>query len=227
MRSVSSTWILSAGLAALALAAGCPDSKPRRAARSSAPARSVPPTPVVDQAFVDRALGPGHELANEPLVADIDERAGTEALVAAHKARRDHVIAVVDGNAEVLAQTPISGGLLAGAELRAVGPFKAEKLLADGTQIYMLPVETHVLKHDRPVCGVLGFRYRRDSLAQIGEFGITCWRRQAGGKGEDPYTHVKLRPSRSNLRIETVEETGNRSYRWDEDRQAFRSAPAQ
>ena len=70
----------------------------------------------------------------------------------------------------------------------------------------------------QPVCGILTFRYRYNSLSLVGEFASHCWR---GGQRGDPFRDFKVNRNGKQLTIATVEERGKRLYRWDESQQAF------
>jgi len=181
--------------------------------------QEVPPTPRVDSAFLRQALGPGLELANTPLVQDIDPRPGTEALVAVHRKGKGHEVALLRGNHQVLARAPLGGKILANAAIEAVGPFKEMDLWGDGGKSFLMPVDT--LVYHRSVCGILAFRYRYNSLSLVGEFATKCWRKESGGDGGDPFASLKVDRQGKLLRIETVDDEGKRLYRWDPSQQAF------
>ena len=178
-----------------------------------------PPTPRIDSAFLRQALGPGLELANTPLIGDIDPRPGTEALVAVHKAGKGHEVAVIRGNHQVLARAPLGGKILANAAIEAIGSFKPMDLWGDGGKSFLMPVDT--LVYHRSVCGILAFRYRYNSLSLVGEFATKCWRKESGGDGGDPFARFKVERQGKLLRIETVDDEGQRLYRWDPSQQAF------
>lgn len=206
---------VSAAILPLALL-GCP---PRDPPPAKADPHEQPLTmPPVDRAFVERALGPGTNLANKPLVADIDPRAGQEALVVTEKAGKDFQLAVVRANGRVLSHVPLGGKVLAHANLRLVGELRAMDLLPDGSKIYLMPVETLVYKV--PVCGLLAFRYREDALALVGEFASQCWRKEVGGTGADPYSFMKVERGEQ-LRIVMDDPEGERTYRWDAPQGSF------
>jgi hypothetical protein len=180
----------------------------------------IPPTPAVDQQFLDKALGAGLALANKPLLKDIDRRLGTEALIATHRGGSDFQVAVVRGNHQVLSRAPLGGKILAHANIQAVGEFKAMDLFGDGAATYLMPVDT--LVYQRSVCGLLAFRYRSKTLSLIGEFSFKCWRPEAGGDGSDPYTYFSVKREGKQVFVETAEEHDEtRRYRWDESQQAF------
>lgn len=180
---------------------------------------AVPSTTRVDRAFVQQALGHGLELANQPLLSDVDPRAGTEAIIAVHKGNTSYEVAVVRGNRKVLARAPLSGKIIANAKIEAVGPFKQADLWGDGGKTFLMPVDTTV--YHRSVCGILAFRYRYNSLSLVGEFSTKCWRKESGGGGGDPFADFEVKREGKQLTIETVEDDGKRIYRWDESHQAF------
>jgi len=206
-------------LLASTLLPGCPDKKLPPSPREE---ESIPPTPKVDQAFLQQALGPGWTLANRPLVLDIDRRPGTEALVAAHKDNRNHQLAVIRGNHEVLARAPLGGKILANANIQAVAELKPFDLFGDGGKTYLMPVET--LVYHQAVCGILAVRYRYHALSLVGEFATRCWRKQSGGHGGDPFGYFKVQREGKQLTVATEEERGKRLYRWSEEQQAFLSS---
>lgn len=188
-----------------------------------APKQQDEPAPTVskvDLHFVQKALGPEVELANAPLVGDIDPRQGTEALLATHKDGRYYQVSVVRGDHKVLARAPLGGKMLANADIRGVGRFKAMDLWSDGQQIYLMPVETMALK--QPACGIIAFRYRPNTLSIIGEFSCKCWSKEMGGSGDaDPFSYFKVSKATGEVQVEMQEERGNRRYRWDEAQQTF------
>jgi hypothetical protein len=197
--------------------AGCPPKDPPPA---KAQTEEVPATPIVDQAFLQRAFGGGVTLANKPLIVDLDPRPGLEALIATQNAGKDYQVAVVRGNGRVLSRAPLGGKILAHANIRLVGDFRAMNLLPDGSKLYLMPVETLVYKS--PVCGLLVFRYREDAIALVGEFASTCWRKAAGGDERDPFEHMKVLPG-AEVRVEMDEPEGKRVYRWDAAQASFLS----
>jgi hypothetical protein len=209
-------WVVLA--AATLLASGCTRKKPPPPAEE---VEATPPTPKVDESFLDSAFGAGRVLANKPLIADIDHRPGVEALIAMHRGRRDYQVAVVRGNREVLSQTPLGGKILAHANIAAVGEFRAMDLWGDGKKTYLMPVETMVYR--QTVCGFIAFRYRMDSLSVIAEFSTKCWRKASGGNGKDPFLTFAFERSGEELRVITQEQEGKRLYRWDAKQQAFLS----
>jgi len=183
---------------------------------------SVPPRPVVDEGFLAKALGPGTKLANKPVIDDIDRRSGTEALVAVHKDGRNYEVAVVRGNHEVLGRTPLGGKILSNANIQAIGEFRRLDLWKD-SKTYLMPVET--LVYHRSVCGLVAFRYRYDTLSVDGEFATLCWRKEASGHGGDPFKDFKVIRDDAGklLRVETIDDRGQRIYTWDAAKQAFTS----
>lgn len=201
---------------ALLPGAGC---QKKKAPPPPPPAEVIPPTPKVDATFLRQALGPGFELANTPLIQDIDPRPGTEALIAVHRRGKNHEVALVRGNRQVLARAPLTGKIIANAVMEAVGPFKQVDLWGDGSKTFLMPVDTTV--YHRSVCGLLAFRYRYNSLSLVGEFATKCWRKESGGDGGDPFANFKVERQGKQLTIETAEEDGKRIYRWDETQQAF------
>ena len=102
--------ILARASVMLSLATGCPQ-------KELAPVKADPEQPLtmppVDRAFVERALGPGVNLASKPLVMDIDPRPGQEAMVVTEKAGADFQVAVLRANGRALAQVPLGGKVLA------------------------------------------------------------------------------------------------------------------
>ncbi len=198
----------------LSFGTGCPQKEPPPVKADPEHALSMP---VVDRAFVERALGPGVNLASKPLVMDIDPRPGQEALVVTEKAG-DFQVAVLRANARPLAQVPLGGKVLAHAHVRYVGELRAMDLLPDGSKIYVMPVETLVLKV--PVCGMLAFRYREDALALVGEFACRCWRKEVGGAGVDPFSFMKVERGEQ-LRIVMDDPEGERTFRWDAAQGSF------
>jgi hypothetical protein len=197
--------------------AGCP---PRDPPPAKAQPEEVPTTPIVDQAFVRRALGGGITLANKPLIIDLDPRPGLEALIATQNAGRDYQVAVVRGNGRVLSQAPLGGKILAHANIRLIGDFRAMDFLPGGVKLYLMPVETLVYKS--PVCGLLAFRYREDAIALVGEFASKCWRKAAGGDERDPFDYMKVVRG-DDVRVEMDEPEGKRTYRWDPAQASFLS----
>jgi hypothetical protein len=181
----------------------------------------APPLPMPDEAFVKKAIDAEAMLANKPIVADLDPRPGTEVLLVAHRGGKDFQVAVARGNHEVLARTRLGGKILAHANIRFVGEWRSEDLFGDGARVYFLPVETLVLK--QAVCGFVAFRYRNDALSLIGEFGSLCWRREAGGKGGDPFALFKVEKNGEEILVQTEEEKGPRTYRWNAAEGAFLS----
>jgi len=180
----------------------------------------TPPIPMVDEAFVTRALGAETELSNKALVMDLDPRPGIEALVATHSGGMSHQVALVRGNHEVVARTPLGGKILVNANIRHVGAFAVEDGLAGGAKIILLPVETLVYKQN--VCGMLAFRYRSEALILVGEFGCRCWRKEAGAaRAVDPYSLMRVDRSGAEVRIEMQEEKGSRLYRWHPEELSF------
>jgi hypothetical protein len=195
----------------------------RQEKTSPAPKPQEKPAPTVikvDQHFVQKALGPGMELANAPIIADIDPRPGTEALLATHKQGRYYQVSVARGDHRVLARAPLGGKMLANADIRGVGQFKAMDLWSDGKPIYLMPVETMALK--QPACGIIAFRYRQDTLSIIGEFSCKCWSKKMGGSGRsDPFSYFTVSKATGEVQVEMQEERGKRRYRWDEAQQTF------
>lgn len=177
--------------------------------------------PRVDTAFLQKAFSGGVALANTPLIEDLDRRPGVEALIAVHQGGKNHQVAVVRGNHKVLSQMPIGGKILAHANIVAVGEFQTMDIFKDGQKVYMMPVDTLVFH--RSVCGILAFRYRRETLSLIGEFSTKCWRTESGGDGSDPFTNFRIKQTGEEARIETEEPEGPRVYRWDKSQQAFLS----
>jgi hypothetical protein len=195
---------------------GCPPKDPPPA--KGDPQEQPITMPPVDRAFVERALGPGTNLANKPLVADIDPRGGQEVLVVTEKAGKDYQLAVLQANGRVLSHVPLGGKVLAHANLRLVGELRSMDLLPDGSKIYLMPLETLVYKV--PVCGLLAFRYREDALALVGEFASRCWRKEVGGTGADPFTFMKVERGEQ-LRVVMDDPEGERTYRWDAAQGSF------
>ena len=203
------------GVTLLFLAMGCPQKEPPPVKADPEQPLSMP---VVDRAFVERALGPGVNLASKPLVMDIDPRPGQEALVVTEKAGADFQVAVLRANGRALAHVPLGGKVLAHAHVRLVGELRAMDLLPDGSKIYVMPVETLVLKVT--VCGLLAFRYREDALALVGEFASRCWRKEVGGTGVDPFSFMKVERGEQ-LRIVMDDPEGERTFRWDAAQGSF------
>ena len=198
---------------------GCPRRAPPPTPDSTAQQAVAMPT--VDVSFVRAALHPEARLANKPLLADLDPKPGTEALVVVHQGGRNHELALVRGNRKVLARSPLGGKFLAHASLRHVGAMKIISLLQDGGKVLFLPVETSVKK--RWICGMLIFRYRSEMLVLAGELACRCWRKQAGARqDEDPHGLVKAeRKPDGDVTVEVQEEKGSRVYGWDAEQAAF------
>ncbi len=199
-----------------AVLVGCPQKEPPPV--KADPTEQPATMPPVDRTFVQRALGAGRDLASKALVADIDPRPGMEALVVTAKGGADFEVAVIRANAHVLSHVPLGGKVLAHAHVRLVGELRAMDLLPDGSKIYVMPVETLVLKV--PVCGLLAFRYREDALALVGEFASRCWRKEVGGTGADPFSFMKVERGEQ-LRIVMDDPEGERTYRWDPAQGSF------
>jgi hypothetical protein len=198
--------------------AGCKQPAPRPPDEPSEP---TPPPPRVDQAFLLKAFGSGRALANAPLQHDLDPRPGIEALIVIHSGGKDYQVAVVNGAGQVLARAPLGGKVLTQATITAAGELKIQELPGAGRTL-LLPVETEV--YHRSVCGILLLRYRRESLALIGELSTKCWRKEAGGEGGDPTRFFKIVERAGGKWIESEEEGGERRlYRWDEAQGAFLS----
>jgi hypothetical protein len=178
---------------------------------------------VVNDSFLAKALGPDTKLANKPVIEDIDRRSGDEALVAVHKDGKNYEVAVVRGNHKVLGRTPLGGKILSNANIQTVAEFRRLDLWKDGSKTFLMPVET--LVYHRSVCGLVAFRYRYNTLSVVGEFATLCWREEASGHGGDPFKDFKvIRDDTGKLvRIETIDDRGQRIYTWDESKQAFAS----
>ncbi len=195
----------------------CPQKAPPPPTRTAPEAVSMP---TVDQAFIRAALHPEASLANKPLLADLDHRPGTEALVVIHRQRQNHELALLRGNHKILARSPLGGKFLAHATLRHVGEMKIVKLLEDDGKVLFLPIETSIKR--QYVCGVLLFRYRGEMLVQSGELGCRCWRKEAGAaKTEDPHALFKAEAKPAGASVEVQEVRGTRIYVWDKEMASF------
>lgn len=182
------------------------------------PIEEAPTLPKVDQSLVRKIFGAKYSLANKPLLADIDSRPGIEALISVQREGKDHQLALIRGNQKVLAQAPLSGKVLAQASIRHLGEFRLLKILPEDNDAILLPVETLVYRD--VYCGILAFRYRSEMLSMIGQFASSCWRREAGGKGGDPFSLVKVIKGKS-VAIEIKKQQGAQKYFWDKEQMAF------
>lgn len=196
--------------------AGCPPQRPRPPVTEE----DTPPVPRVDQAFLTKVFGPGFTLAQPPVIADLDSRPGTEALLVVDNGGKSFQLAVVRGNQEVLSRAPLAGKILASANITHVGAIHEVDLLSEVGKSYLLPIET--LVYHRSVCGILAVRYRNDALSVVGEFSCKCWRKEAGGGGTDPYANLEIKRQGNEVEIEAMGE-GNelRTYRWQPSASAF------
>jgi hypothetical protein len=172
----------------------------------------------VDQSLLDRALGPGHELAAAPVVGNnLDPKRGEEALVITHRQGKRYQAAVLTSTAQKLAQAPIGGKILPNASIGRIGRLKPLELPGAGDHVYMLPVETTVFQHNRPVCGILVLRYRHETLSVIGELGISCWRKS----GVEPFDRLEIKRSGKQVNVVAEQDRRERTYRWDPQMQSF------
>lgn len=201
----------------LSLVAAC--GRKEIAKAPAAPAEEIPHLAQVDQAIIEEIFGVGRQIANTPLGADISPLAGQEFLVALKKNNRDYSVTVIGANRRALSEIPLGGKMLIHANITWVGDFRAFDFFDDSGQVFLMPVETEV--YNSAVCGFIAFRYLEMGLAMMAEFSAKCWRKEAGGKGGEPWDLIKVNRQGKALTVETIQEKSIRPYRWIEEQAAF------